>query len=452
VAIDAPLTFGQLSTWRSIETFDDDTLVAVNVPATWDVRGFDAATVRDALARLVDRHESLRTTYHIVNGAPVQRVHDELPPRIRYVDQPVADPADPQRTTAELYREPFPVTDDPAWHAVLVSVAGQPRFLALSLSHMVVDLWAVKELEAQFRALATGTGAEPVRVPQPRELAVRQRGETWEARRRRAEAYWLRLLTDGPVRNLPLPPAGRRRQTRIQATLRSHQLAVLVAEAAKALGTSQQSVLMAATAVALSRFIGRGRVMLSLMSANRFEPDWQTLISTQNQLVPLICEVDPAIAVGPYVKRAHFQAMLAYRNGSYDVDRAEELAKDVGPVNGDSFAHDCWFNYIAEAESEVPDSAPLATSAELTWDTPLRNAGHPFYARVHGDGRNWIAVTFRVDPDIVPAGQVVEALRTVARTVLRAATAPETPLGDLQADTPEPLATALFPAEYPTKD
>ncbi|MGC5334081.1 condensation domain-containing protein [Micromonospora sp. DT62] len=449
MAIDAPLTYGQLSTWRSMETFATDRLMEVNVSATWDVRGLTADTVLGALGALARRHESLRTTYHVVDDQPVQRIHDQLPLRIEQVDHAVRDPADPAATLRALHQLPFPVLDDPGWHGRLVSVAGQPQFLALSLSHMVVDLWAIQELEQQFRAVVTDPGAGSAPAPRSRELALAQRSDSWQSRRRRAETYWRRLLTDGPVRNLPAPPAGRAAERRIQATLRSHHLAVLVAQAAKAHSVSQQSVVMAATAVALAQFVDRDRIMMSLMSANRFDPEWQPLIGTLNQLVPLVCRVDPDSTLAQYLKRTHFNAMLAYRSGSYDVDRAEELAKEIGSPDGTRFTHDCWFNYISEPPREVPDDARSAGTAELSWDVPPRNAGHPFYARVHGDGQQWIGVTLRVDPDVLGADAVVRALRVIAETVRRSVTDPQARLGSLDdAGTvvPEP---ALFPGQGP---
>lgn len=446
MSIQAPLTYGQLSTWRSIETFATDRLSEVNVPVTWDVRGFDAAAIRGAMRVLVARHESLRTTYHVVDGQPVQRVHPDAPQRIEQIDY-ADEPNTAERVTTELYQRALPVLADPGWHGVLGTSAGQPSFLALSLSHMVVDVAATVELEAQFRSLLTGSVDEAQAGPAPRVLAQLQREDGWISRRRGAEKYWRRLLTDGPVRNLAEPPP-RARQRRIEATLQSHQLTILAAQAAAKHGVSAQSVVMAMTAAALGHLVGRRRVVLSMMSANRFERQWQPVVSTMNQLVPLVCDIDPDLPLDRYLKRVHLNALLAYRYGSYDVDRAAAWSAEAAGPDGTRFEHDCWFNYVPEPEHRLAGIVGQPPAATCTWTAPRRHEGHPFYVRVNSDGRSWLRVGLRTDPDLVDEADVVRALRLVALGVLRSATEPDARLGAL-VDDPGELPATIFPREVP---
>jgi hypothetical protein len=469
MSVDAPLTFGQLSTWRSIETFAADRLMEVNVPALWDVGGLDAPAIERALHALTRRHESLRTTFHIdAEGRPFQRVHPEVPVRLDRLDLPSVAAEEGAQVLRELYARPFPVVGDPGWHGTLVCSAGSPRYLAVSMSHMVVDVWAIRELEAQLRESATGREAAGHRGPgpAPRELAALQHGDAWSGHRRGAEKYWRKLLAGGPLSNLPSPssstpsmstppgagPAFRADERRVQATLRSHRLAGLVAEAAAVHRVSPQSVLTALTGAALSGVLSRSRIMLSLMCANRFDPLWQTVISTMNQLVPLVCAVDPDAGLSHFLKRTHLNSLLAYRHGSYDVDAAARLAADTPGPDGSLFVHDCWFNYVTEPASgdDVPSDTVIGgqPDASLTWTPPARNAGHPFYLRVNGDGVNWTELTVRTDPDVLNEQDITRVLRTIVLGALRAATAPDSTVGALLDDAPEQtLGADLFPRE-----
>ena len=58
----APLSFGQLYSWREIESYPREWLREANLPATWDLRGLSMSQVDAALRRLVDWHEPLRTS------------------------------------------------------------------------------------------------------------------------------------------------------------------------------------------------------------------------------------------------------------------------------------------------------------------------------------------------------------------------------------------------------
>ncbi|MEU6852239.1 condensation domain-containing protein [Actinacidiphila alni] len=459
--VDAPLTFGQLSTWRSIETFAADRLMEVNVPALWDVMGLDAAAIGNALRVLARRHESLRTTFHIgADGLPFQRVHPDVPVRLERLELPSVTAEDGARVLRELYARAFPVVGDPGWHGTLISAAGRPRYLAVSMSHMVVDVWAIRELQSQLVELASGAAAGDDRGPgaAPRELAGLQHGEAWAAHRRGAEKYWKKLLAGGPLSNLPALPA-RPDERRVQATLRSHRLAALIGEAAALHRVSPQSVLTALTGAALSGVLARRRITLSLMCANRFDPRWQSIVSTMNQLIPLVCSVDPDAPLSGFLKRTHLGSLLAYRHGSYDVDAVERLAAGAPGEDGSLFVHDCWFNYVTEpaAGPDVPSTrAEEAPDATLTWTPPARNAGHPFYLRVNGDGASWVELTVRADPDLLGEREIGAVLRTVVLGARRAVTAPDGTVGRLLEDAADAAGTAdggaalevsLFPRE-----
>lgn len=446
--IEAPLTFGQLSTWRSIETFAADRLAEVNVSDGCALTGLRTGAVLEALRCLTEEHESLRTTYHLVDGRPVQRVHRELAPRVEVVDCAGQGVPDSAEVTARLAAERFPVTGDPGWRAVLVAHGDRALFLALTLSHMAVDVTAIRLLQNRLLELAAHPGgpraAAPRPGPAPRELALVQQGESWRSRREGADRYWRRVLAAGPQRNLPAPPP-RTGERRVHARLSSHRLAGLAALAAKTHGVSPQSVYTAMTVAALARIAGRDRVRLSLMCANRFDPAWQQMISTMNQLVPVSCEARPDTTLVQLLKRTHLAALLSYRHGAYDTDRAAELALAApADADGRGFDHDCWFNYVDGTPG--PDGN-REQPARFSWIEPARHAGHPFYARVNADGTRWAALGLRVDPDLVPPEEAVRALRTIVRGIHRAVTEPDSTLGELaDAETAaRPLPEELFP-------
>lgn len=442
---DAPLTFGQLSTWRSLETFPPDRLMEANLAATVDLQGLPLASVTAVMRELVSRHESLRTTYHIVDGHPVQRVHDQGWPDVECVD--TDDVGDPEQVTEELRREPFSMTDDIGWRGRLVTFGGDPQFLSLSLSHMVVDRWSIQELDTQVRSIIADPGTADVPRLSPRELAALQRGQSWQGRRRRAEAYWRQVLSAGPLRNLP-PAPERTEQRRVVASLRSAHLRSLAAQAAQLHSVSPQSVLVAMTTAALARAATHDRAVLSLMSENRFDRRLRPVIGTLNQLVPVACDLDRDASLATHIKRAHYRALLAYRHACYDVDRMAALADEIAASTGDRFEHDCWFNYVDGADGP-PEADGPQPPAELSWPPPQRqNSGAPFYLRVVETDA--MEINVRVDPDIVPVDSAVRMLRAVTLGVHRAVVEPDTPIGALYdgADAAA-LPTSVFPREYP---
>ena len=78
-----PLSFAQRRLWF-VEHLEP---TAYNVPAAIRITGpLDRPALKRSLNEIVRRHESLRTTFHLVDGEPVQRIAESLD-----IDVPVVD-------------------------------------------------------------------------------------------------------------------------------------------------------------------------------------------------------------------------------------------------------------------------------------------------------------------------------------------------------------------------
>jgi hypothetical protein len=439
------MSFGQLYSWREVATYPPGWTKEANLPATWDLRGHSAERVDAALRQLVAWHEPLRTTYHLRDGEPVQRVHDDVDLPIARVDRVITDYGDPDRTTAALVDVPFPMTEHLCWRGELVSTGGEPMFLSLSFSHLIVDVWSIIELSAQFSALLVDPGHVRPAAPSQRDLAAAQRTGAAEAKQRSAERYWRKVLADDGLRRLPTLPLNTTRG-RIQATLHSPRLGGLAAQAANQHGVTAPAVISALVAAGLSEFTGAERVAISLMSSNRFAPELQHAVGTLNQLIPVVTTVDRGASLAEHIRRQHWAGAKAYRHSGYDIDR---IAGSATEATG---AHDCWFNELFPCWfnflqlDDQPCDPAATTPAELAWMPVARQYGQPFDVRVTvRDAR--MSVALRTDPDVLSADDLTAVLRAVALGTWRAVAEPGSAVKDLW--TGADLPPELFPPDPP---
>ncbi|OLE23078.1 MAG: hypothetical protein AUG49_17130 [Catenulispora sp. 13_1_20CM_3_70_7] len=459
----SPLSHGQLYSWREVESYPPGWQAEANLSSTWDLRGLAPDRAAAALRRLVALHEPLRTGYSAgPGGVPAQFVHpvnDEgpcgiaaptgLPAAIGHADRRITDFGDPIRTTEALAARPIPMSGGPCWTGEYVTTDGAPMFLSLSFSHLILDVWSVIELERRFRILCADPEADLDPGVSQRDLAATQQAETWRTRQASAEKYWRGLLDGAPAGFLPALPTLTAGQTkpRIQATLHSHRLTALAAEAARRHAVTVPAVLLALVAAALAEHLGTGGAVIALMSNNRFAPEHRTAVGTLNQLIPVSLPADRAGTLAEHVKRTHWAGARAYRYAAYDVDRIAALAAgDAGaaapPDGWFNRLFPAWFNYLPfdDRTADPADTAP----AELVWTARPREYGQPFDVRVTAqDGRT--SVQLRTDPDVVDAPTLAGILRTVAFGVRRVLSAPESGLKDLWS-TAEPDAE-LFPVD-----
>ncbi|WP_406205844.1 condensation domain-containing protein [Kitasatospora sp. NBC_01560] len=184
----------------------------------------DVPALRRALARVVERHESLRTTYRQTGSGVRQEVHP-AGPDVLDLRAPVAAATGPEqdeaiRTLVEQARgRRFDLAAGPLLRVELAPLGAGEHLLLLTIHHIAFDGWSMgvffRELAACYGAFAAG--AEPALEPAPGFLAHLEQAAS---RPEPAEAagYWRRTLAGAPADSgLPLDfPPGR------QSTGRAH--------------------------------------------------------------------------------------------------------------------------------------------------------------------------------------------------------------------------------------
>ncbi|MGI5274506.1 condensation domain-containing protein [Nonomuraea sp. CA-218870] len=451
MSAEEPLSHGQLFSWREIERYPPGWGHEANLASTWDLRGLSEARVDQALERLVQLHETLRTTYGTRDGVPFQRVHEEVRLPVERADRQVADPTEHERVKRERLTIPFPMTDDLNWRALLVTYRGAPMYLSLTFSHLIVDVWSIHHLQDQFKALVAGQGAAIETGFTPRELARRQRAESWQPRQAASERYWRDVLAGGLMDRLPTLPAHAEKE-RLELTLTSRRLGGLAALAGQAHGVTPPAVIMAFVAAGLARRLDTGRVTMSLMSSNRFAQEDQHNIGTMNQLIPFVTAVDPGATLAEHIKRLHWAGAKAYRHSCYDLDRVAVTAALAGEDPG----HDCWVNHLFRAwfnyvrVDRRPADPADQTPATLAWTPLAQSYGQAFRVRVEVDDGE-TRVLMLADPDVLPPEAMIDIMRTLALGLQLAVTDPQRVLKDLWNGHVRDLPEALFPRELPER-
>ena len=161
--------------------------------------GFSIHRLERAFVRLIERHESLRTSFESIAGEPVQRVHDHVEFGIEY-DERTED-----REPLPGIIRPFDLSRAPLMRVVLIEIETlkNTHFLVVDVHHIVSDGVSHEILQGDFMALYQGETLSPLEI-QYKEFAHWQNSEKQKGHLKRQEAYWLRLFEgEIPVLNLP---------------------------------------------------------------------------------------------------------------------------------------------------------------------------------------------------------------------------------------------------------
>ena len=117
-----------------------------NIPIVLKIEGLlNRTAFEQSIQSIVDRHESLRTSFTTQNDQPVQQIHAAVDWAIATVDlrsdkTPIATAA--KLAQAEIER-PFDLTQPPLFRVVLLEIDDRIAVLVLTIHHIVSDAWSM---------------------------------------------------------------------------------------------------------------------------------------------------------------------------------------------------------------------------------------------------------------------------------------------------------------------
>ena len=204
-----PLSFAQRRLWF-IEYLEP---AVYHMPAAIKVTGpVNHLVLERSLNEIVRRHESLRTTFHLADGEPVQRITESLAIKVPVVDlSSVASPereAELKRFIQDEIRRPFNLETGPLMRVSLIRMGEEEHVLLAVLHHIIADGWSagifIAEMVPLYEALVSGRPSPlPEQKLQYADFAAWQHGWLQGPLLERQIAYWVNQLK-GPLPVLDL--------------------------------------------------------------------------------------------------------------------------------------------------------------------------------------------------------------------------------------------------------
>ena len=115
---------------------------AYNIPLHQLFEGeLDLKSLEEAIARLVQRHESLRTTFVTIDGEPRQKIHEQMNVQVGFVDL-TDEPRRARRPASSVTRKPrkpFDLEKGPLVRVSLVKLDDKLHVMLFSIHHIVSD-------------------------------------------------------------------------------------------------------------------------------------------------------------------------------------------------------------------------------------------------------------------------------------------------------------------------
>ena len=434
-----PLSFAQQRLWFLDQLEPASSFY--NVPAALRLRGrLDAAALERSLGEIVRRHESLRTSFPVVDGRPVQAIADPALFRLDVKDLPHAMPEAVRRApvapeaagealppdAAAIAREqavlPFDLARGPLLRARLLRLGDDDHLLLLTMHHIVSDGWSVGVLLRELRELYTAfSRGLPSTLP---ELAIQygdyarwQRGWLSGNILERQVDFWKRYLEGAPAAlDLPADRPRPRVQTfngsQVEFDLGT-ELSSRLGHLARAGDATEFMVLLAAFQALLHRHAGQD-VVVGTPVANRRFADVEGLIGFFVNMLPIRGRFGNDPRFSDLLDRVRGDVLDAWAHQDIPF---EQLVESLAPARDVSRSPLFQAMFVMDA---APPELPALEGLEMT-AIPQENltAKYDVSLSMTGSSRQGLSGVFEYNTDLFDR-PTIEALVERFRSLLEA--------------------------------
>jgi hypothetical protein len=396
----------------------------------------DPGYLSASVAKLAQCHESLRTTFTVIDGVPYQRISDKSALRLeiedlRHLSAAAADAAALRHAT-DVMRTPISATIGPLVRALLYRISDIRCAIFVTANHLIADGWslgvALRQVSKFYAGFASGRGPGTIELPiQYKDFAIWH--NDWLASRKWEPQldYWRNMLR-GAVPNKLRPPPVDTCALPAPPGFLTFSLGVELSEELRVLSRREDvslfTTMLAAVSIIVHDFAGETDIVIGSPIANRMLPETYELIGLFANTLALRIDLSGNPDFSTLLRRAQATCAEGFANqevpiGIYveEIDRGRDVIGDL--IFSTKLIFQPRMPNVTLAEVEL-------VSVDLDPGVALHDLA--FHLWDEDDLRGYIEYSpEKLDPRLVPA--IVENIKRIIRL---AVAKPETRLSDLR--------------------
>ncbi|ASA20600.1 non-ribosomal peptide synthetase [Paenibacillus donghaensis] len=286
----------------------------------------DLDRIEDTFVRLIDRHESLRTSFETVDGEPMQRIWPSVGFKVDYFE---AMDQDLNGLVKQMVK-PFDLNRAPLFRVGIVCIGKDRHMLFLDVHHIISDGTSAGILMKDFLALFSGTELPELKI-QYKDYSVWHNTFIQSDEVGQQEEFWLNCFSGTlPVLNLPTDYKRPEMQSYEGNVVKfnvdewgTQNLKGLAAET----GSTLYIVLLAAFYILLSKYSVQEDIIVGTPIAGRLHSDFEDTIGMFSNMIALRNYPEGHKTFSEFLEEVKQNSLLAYENQSYPF---EELVNKLG--------------------------------------------------------------------------------------------------------------------------
>nr|WP_269671021.1 non-ribosomal peptide synthetase [Paenibacillus sp. 481] len=322
--------------------------ISYNMPGIYTVQGpLERNRIEQAVQKLIERHESLRTGFEIANEQLVQRIYDEVSFEVQYWhleasadgqqdDGQIAEVEAEANKLARQFVRKFDLKQAPLLRIGIIELEPTRHLLLFDMHHIISDGASMSVFVQEFVQIYEGMQLSPLRI-QYKDYAVwQQESYTQRERDDQQEAYWLDVFKgELPVLDMPTdyarPAVKNFAGDTFTFTLDLQKSAALKQLAAQT-GSTLYMVLLAMYTTLLHKYTGQEDVIVGAPIAGRSHADLEPIIGMFVNTLALRNYPAGEKTFLQYLQEVKENALNAYEHQDYALEQLIEkldLTRDM---------------------------------------------------------------------------------------------------------------------------
>lgn len=288
----------------------------IKIEGELDVRRFE-----HAFEKIINRHEILRTSFHMEDGEIFQRVHDDINFKVNYYE--IAEEEVNMELLLKKHIRPFDLSKAPLIRINLVKVNTNKYFLISDMHHIVSDATSLSILVNEFISFYTGKELPDLKL-QYKDFVAWQRELIRKETVQKQEQYWLNKFNNQiPVLNLPTdfkrPIVQDFEGSCVKVYIDTETTDRLKKFALKN-GVTLFMELFAAYNLVLHKYSGQQDIIVGVPVSGRSYHDIDDLIGVFINTLAMVNHVDLQKTYSEFLNNIKKNALEAYENQDYQYE------------------------------------------------------------------------------------------------------------------------------------
>jgi len=330
-----PMSHGQRRLW-ALEFLDGNgNHNAYGMPSAYRFQGhLNLEAFDNAFQGLIQRHEILRTTFHLIDNEPRQVVHGQMNFAIKQLDLSELAETGKNLKIAEAIlhnaQTTFDLESGPLIKVNLLKLNPRHYVVLFNMHHIISDGWSAGVLIKDFIAHYQAYGQENLELLQPlkiqyKDYTIWQENQLKMSKLQGQGHYWLTQLTPAPIPlNLPVdyprPPV----QSFQGQTLIHHLDSALIVSFQDLINAQKASLFMGLVTLVkafLFRYTEQTEITVGTAIAGRNHPDLEAQIGFYVNTLVLRDRLAKEDSFSQLLAKVKVTTLNAYDNQDYPFDR-----------------------------------------------------------------------------------------------------------------------------------